>query len=168
MSAGVRWAYLTLNQSNRGAIEMKMLTWMVTGFGVLAGSAMAACPSEKKTVFSCTTAKAKLIEVCDLDKSIGYSFGPLGKPELSLQVPRAQASTRQWEGVGRTISYSVDVPNGKTTYSVYWAADRMSDAHEVNGGVEVIVNGKSLATVSCDPKKKIVQNMEGIALKPTP
>jgi hypothetical protein len=131
-------------------------------------SAQAACPNAKATIFSCTTAKAKVIEVCDLGQRMGYSFGPAGKPELALQVPRAQASTRQWEGIGRTISYSVDVPNGKTVYSVFWAADRMSDNHEISAGVEVVINGKTAATVSCDPKKKIVQAMEGIDLKPTP
>lgn len=145
-------------------LEMRISALIITGLGLLATGAMAGCPSEKKTVFSCTTPKAKIIEVCDLDKNIGYSFGPAGKPELSFQVPRIQASTRQWEGVGSTISYSVDVPNGKTVYSVFWAADRASDAHEIVGGVEVVINGKSVATVSCDPRKKMVQNMEGIEL----
>lgn len=141
---------------------------LVSALLTVGASAQAACPSAKATVFSCTTAKAKVIEVCDLGKSIGYSFGPAGKPELALQVPRAQASTRQWEGIGRTISYSVDVPNGATVYSVFWAADRMSDEHEISAGVEVIIKGKTAATVACDPKKKIVQGMEGIDLKPTP
>ena len=141
---------------------------LATALLVSGVSAQAACPSAQATVFSCTTAKAKVIEVCDLGKNIGYSFGPAGKPELALQVPRAQASTRQWEGIGRTISYSVDVPNGKTVYSVFWAADRMSDDHEISAGVEVIINGKTAATVACDPKKKIVQGMEGVDLKPTP
>ena len=141
---------------------------LVSALLTVGASAHAACPSAKATVFSCTTAKAKVIEVCDLGKNIGYSFGPAGKPELVLQVPRAQASTRQWEGIGRTISYTVDVPNGKTVYSVFWAADRMSDDHEISAGVEVIINGKTAATVACDPKKKIVQGMEGIDLKPTP
>lgn len=135
---------------------------------VATGQAFAACPSEQATVFSCTTKKAKTIEVCDLGDKISYSFGPTNKPELSISVPRSLATTRQWEGMGRTISYSVDVPNGKTIYSVYWAVDRLSDSHDIAAGVEVIINGKSAANVSCDPKKDIVQNMEGIDLKPTP
>jgi hypothetical protein len=147
---------------------MKLSNTLAASVAMLAAPAWAACPSANMTVFQCTTTKAKVIEVCDLGKSIGYSFGLAGKPELALQVPRAQASTRQWEGVGRTISYSVDVPNGKTVYSVFWAADRMAEDSGISGGVEVIIQGKTAATVSCDPKKPIVQNMEGIALKPTP
>ncbi|CAN1550071.1 hypothetical protein MCEMIEM28_02178 [Burkholderiaceae bacterium] len=146
----------------------KVLLSTVVVWGCVAGSAMAACPSDDRVVFSCVTQKAKLIEVCDLDQQISYSFGPVGKPELVLRVPRAQASTRQWEGIGRYMSYSVDIPNGKTTYSVFWAADRMDENADISAGVEVIINGKSAATVSCNPKKDIVQNIEGIKLRPTP
>jgi hypothetical protein len=143
--------------------------WLGLLGGVCAmGMTWAACPSDDRTVFSCTTTKGKSLEVCDLGNNIAYSFGPAGKPELSLQVPRARVTTRQWEGMGRTISYSVDVPNGKTVYSVFWAADRMDEAADIAAGVEVIINGKSAATVSCNPKKDIVQNIEAIDLKPTP
>lgn len=130
--------------------------------------AIAACPSDGSTVLSCTTNKGKIIEACDLDSTISYSFGKSGKPELTLEVPRENASTRQWEGIGSLISYSVDIPNGNTVYSVFWSADRMSESHDLYAGVEVIIDGKSVATVSCNPKKDIVQNMEGIKLKPTP
>ena len=147
---------------------MKKVLVSTVVWACLTGAAMAACPSDGRVVFSCVTKKAKLIEVCDLDQQLSYSFGPAGKPELVLRVPRAQASTRQWEGIGRSISYSVDIPNGKTTYSVFWAADRMDENADISAGVEVIINGKSAATVSCNPKKDIVQNIEGIKLRPTP
>ena len=147
---------------------MKKVLVSAVVWACLTGAAMAACPSDDRVVFSCVTKKAKLSEVCDLDQQLSYSFGPAGKPELALRVPRAQASTRQWEGMGRTISYSVDIPNGKTTYSVFWAADRMDENADISAGVEVIINGKSAATVSCNPKKDIVQNIEGIKLRPTP
>ena len=137
-------------------------------FGLSVSGVMAACPSSDQVVFSCITNKAKLIEVCDLGQQVTYSFGPVGKPELALRVPRAQASTQQWEGIGQTVSYSVDIPNGKTTYSVFWAVDRMDESAGVNAGVQVIINGKTAATVMCDSKKDITQNMEGIKLKPTP
>ena len=147
---------------------MKKVLVSTAVWACLTGAAMAACPSDDRVVFSCVTKKAKLIEVCDLDQQLSYSFGPAGKPELVLRVPRSQASTRQWEGIGRSISYSVDIPNGKTTYSVFWAADRMDENADISAGVEVIINGKSAATVSCNPKKDIVQNIEGIKLRPTP
>ena len=98
-------------------------------------AAFAKCDKDVKTVFSCQTAKGKVIEVCDAGKTISYSFGlPTAKPEIVVTVPRAQASTSQWEGVGRYMSYSVNIPNGNGVYSVYWAADRMSDKHGIEAG----------------------------------
>ena len=41
------------------------------------------------TIFSCTTTKGKVVEVCDSGKTTDYSFGKKGtKPELALSVPR--------------------------------------------------------------------------------
>ena len=128
-------------------------------------AAFAKCDKDVKTVFSCQTAKGKVIEVCDAGKTISYSFGlPTSKPEIVVTVPRAQASTSQWEGVGRYMSYSVNIPNGNGVYSVYWAADRMSDKHGIEAGVNVEINKKQVATVKCIGDN-IVQNIEGIQLK---
>lgn len=129
------------------------------------------CAKPSQTVFHCTTTKGKIIEVCDSGKTIDYAFGkPDVAPEIIVKAPRKSASTYQWQGIGRTISYAVDVPNGKTTYSVYWAFEKPmeeNDEPEPEGGVAVLANGKTLATVTCDPKKEIVQRIEGIDLRPT-
>ena len=78
-------------------------------------NAVAACEKGSTTVFSCVTGKGKIIEVCDSKKTIDYSFGkPSEKPDLALKVPRESASTTQWNGMGRWISYSVEIPNGNT------------------------------------------------------
>jgi len=130
-------------------------------------AASAACENGNKTVFSCLTAKGKLIQVCDSDKTIDYSFGKPGlSPEIIVLAPRSAASTFQWQGVGRYLSYTVEVPNGNTTYSVFWGADRLADAHPIEAGVNVEVNKKLIATVKCVGEKHIVQNIEGIDLKP--
>ena len=69
-------------------------------------NAFAKCATGNKTIFSCTTAKGKLIEVCDAGKTITYSFGnPQTTPEIALNVPRDKATTFQWAGVGRYLSY---------------------------------------------------------------
>lgn len=131
-------------------------------------SAHAACQSEQQTVFSCTTTKGKVIQVCDQQQHLEYSFGkPSQKPEIVVQVERSAASTTQWPGVGRYMSYSVEIPNGKTVYSVYWGVDRLSEEAAISAGVNVEVNGKHAATVQCNSEKKIIQNMEGIDLKAT-
>ena len=120
-----------------------------------------------KTIFSCTTTKGKQIEVCDMGKTINYSFGKKqAKPEIVVQAPRETASTYQWSGVGRTMSYAVDIPNGKTSYSIFWGVDRMTEAHSIEAGVNVLNNGNLVATVNC-VEKGIINNLEGVDLKPT-
>ncbi|MEQ1537083.1 MAG: hypothetical protein ABL923_14500 [Burkholderiaceae bacterium] len=131
-------------------------------------NAFAKCTAGHKTIFSCTTAKGKLIEVCDAGKTITYSFGsPQTTPEIALNVPRDKATTFQWAGVGRYLSYSVDIPNGTTTYSVFSSMDRITEAHAMDAGVNVWEGEKLLATVKCSGKK-MVNNLEGVDLSPTP
>jgi hypothetical protein len=131
-------------------------------------TAHAACEKGAVTVFACLTAQGKRIEVCESGRTIDYSFGyPNQKPDIVVQAPRAQASTRQWHGVGRAITYSVDVPNGDTVYRVFWGLDRLSEARSIEAGVQVEIARKPVATVNCAGEKHIVQNIEGIQLRPS-
>lgn len=130
-------------------------------------SASAKCAKGSTTIFSCLTAKGKLIQVCDSEKTIDYSFGrPNLSPEIIVHASRSEVSTFQWKGFGRYISYAVEVPNGDTTYSIFWGMDRLTDEHSIDAGVIVEVNNKHIATVKCVGEKNIVQNIEGIKLKP--
>ena len=148
--------------SNRRILTMVL--GCVMGFSTLAE---AACEPGSKTVFSCQTAKGKVIQVCDAGKTIDYSFGkPELAPELVVRAPRGEASTFQWQGIGRYISYSVSIPNGNTVYSVFWSLDKLSESRATEAGVNVEVNNKLVATVLCADAKSIVQNIEGIHLKP--
>lgn len=134
---------------------------------LLSSGAFAQCEGGSKTLFSCSTTKGKQIELCDATKTIDYSFGkPNEKPEIVVKAPRNQASTSQWAGIGRYISYSVDVPNGNTTYSVFFSTDKNADAHPIEAGVNVSIKNKLVATVKC-MEKGIVNNLEGVDLKPT-
>lgn len=126
----------------------------------------AQCEVKTKEVFSCLTEKKKQIEVCDAGQTINYSYGKVGKPEIAIKVPRADASTFQWAGVGSWMSYSVNIPNGKTVYSVSWGVDRMDEKHPIEAGVIATVNGKQVANVKC-VESTIRQNLEGINLKPS-
>jgi len=133
----------------------------------LSASAHAGCEQGTPTVFSCHAAKGKRIQVCDAGKTIDYSFGKAGSaPEIVVRAPRSQASTYQWKGIGRYLSYAVQVPNGDTTYNVFWGADRLTEEHPIEAGVHVEVKGKLVATVKCVGEKHIVQNIEGIDLRP--
>ena len=127
----------------------------------------AACENGGKVIFSCQTAKGKVIEVCDSGKTIDYSFGkPKGTPEIVVRAPRSEASTFQWQGVGRYISYTVEIPNGNTTYRVFWGSDRITEQHAIEAGVNVEVNKELKSTVKCSNEKPIIQRMEDINLKP--
>jgi hypothetical protein len=120
-----------------------------------------------KTLFFCTTVKGKQIEVCDSEKTIDYSFGkPQEKPEIDIKVPRDQASTFQWAGVGSSESYAIDIPNGKATYNVFWGVDRLTDAHAIEAGVNVLMDKNLVTTVKCSGKD-VVNNIEGVKLKAT-
>lgn len=141
--------------------------WVVAAAVALGPSlALAACEKGTETVFSCLTSRGKQIEVCDSGKTIDYSFGvPGSKPEIVVRALRNAATTRQWKGIGRHMSYSVQVPNGNTVYDVYWGVDRLDEKHPEDGGVVVVINGKEAANVACAKGRPIVQGMEGIKLR---
>ncbi len=123
------------------------------------------CEDGAKALFSCEAANGKRIEVCDAGGSIRYSYGkPQETPEITVEVPRSQASTSQWEGVGRYESYAVDIPNGNTVYSVFWGGDRLTEGNPVEAGVNVLINNQLAATVKC-AGKNIPNNLAGVDLK---
>ena len=136
--------------------------------GMMTGNTHAACETGSKTIFQCTTTNNKQIEVCDAGKTISYSFGKHGKkPELALSIPRHQATTFQWHGIGRYINYSVNIPNGKYTYSVYTSIDKLeeNEAKGFEAGVSVEKNRNHLATIICRDNT-VIDNIEGINLRP--
>lgn len=118
----------------------------------------------RKLLFSCATENGKQILLHDAGTTIDYAFGtPDREPELDLKAPRNQASTWQWAGIGRHMTYSIDVPNGETVYNVFWGVDRLAQNAPEEAGVNVLINEKLVATVKCS--SNIVNNMEGIDLK---
>lgn len=122
--------------------------------------------SNSNVLLYCVTESGKEISLYDQGDTIEYSFGFAGQPEITLTRLREDTSTYQWAGVGRSIHYSVDVPNGDTVYSVFWSYDRLSPQQEEIGGVNVMIDGQYVATVSCG-SGEIVQNLRGVDLPPT-
>jgi hypothetical protein len=145
-----------------GALRVGLLLLALGGVS----AAGAACDKNGQLLFACATTNGKHVELCDYGETLAYVFGrSLAQPELALRVPRAQASTWQWQGVGRDESYSVDVPNGNTSYSVFWSRDRMTENAALEAGVYVLVKQKLTATVKCSPES-VQSHLQGVDLKP--
>ena len=145
---------------------MRQLNNIVFLLGILglSSTAHAACTAGK-TLFSCTTTNNKYVELCDNGATLQYSFGKAGQtPELALSVPRARASTYQWQGVGRWINYRVRIPNGNTFYEVFDSVDRVEQTAEA--GIYVEASGKNVATINCK-MDTLVSNLDGVKLRPT-
>jgi len=134
-------------------------------FGILISVApivRADCGAMEKTLFSCLTSKGKLIEVCNLGETIQYSFGrPKSKPEITVLLPTSKVSGESCYTCGRYISNSVYIPNKDTIYIVSWSSDKIDTDVPLQGSVEVIINGKSKATIMCG-SEPVVGNSEGI------
>jgi hypothetical protein len=145
---------------------MKIIAILAVATALCATNIYANCDANK-TLFFCNTVKGKQIEVCDAGDTINYSFGKKQKTEMSIKVPRDKASTYQWDGMSSSISYAIDIPNGDTTYTVFFNADRISDEHAIQAGVNVLVNKNLVTTVNCTDDNKLINNLEGVNLKPT-
>lgn len=117
-----------------------------------------------EVLFFCRTENNKLIELYDFGETIQYSFGPEDAPEIVLNVPRDQAATYQWAGVGRSIYYSVEIPNQNTVYNVFISQDRLTEGRPITGGVDVLVNDEYVASVYC-ADENILSNLEGVDLE---
>lgn len=145
---------------------MKKILMSSTIFAAVFSSQIVSASCQTSTIFSCTTTKGKVVEVCDSGKTIDYSFGKKGaKPELALSVPRAEVTTTQWDGTTTGIYYSVLIPNGNTKYEVFSNVDR--NAQEESSGIYVFINGNNAATITCKTES-VVDNLEGVSLSPTP
>uniref|UniRef100_UPI003F4949AF hypothetical protein n=1 Tax=Acinetobacter tandoii TaxID=202954 RepID=UPI003F4949AF len=138
---------------------------MIIGLIVIcSSSAFSACPSNSKTIFSCTTTNNKVIQVCDSGNTINYTFGKANiSPELAISIPRNKVTTYQWSGIGRYENYAINIPNGKTIYRVNESLDKIT--HQRTASVEVSKNEKLLATVDCNLNKKIINKLQGVSLR---
>lgn len=114
---------------------------------LLAAPAHAACQGD--TVFSCRIG-AKVLEVCHAQGTLTYAFGREGRAELTLSQPLKTAAYTPWPGIGRAIWDSLAFRNQGITYEVWTSLDRMDEAAQLEGGVNVMEGETLLASLGCD------------------
>ena len=124
-----------------------------------AANAHARCDTPDSTIFSCTTQENKKIHVCQNKGSVEYIYGiPWKAPEISIKSPQSKIEKRDWNGVGRWESYSIRALSGGATYSIFWSLDRQSKTGEIEAGVDVIIDGKTIESINCDIRQRITRN----------
>jgi hypothetical protein len=116
-------------------------------FAVLAAPAQAACPGDD--VFSCEIGR-KTLEICAWKGALIYSFGRVNRPELSITQPLESAAYTPWPGIGRAIWDSVAFQNEGITYEVWSSFDRLDETAILEGGVNVVQDEETLATLTCN------------------
>ena len=144
--------------------SFKPLHILLLSSGLLLGlstTAMAACPSASSTVFSCTTAKGKQVDICNAGSNLNYSFGKPNKPELTFSLPKARAYKYLWSGMTSSEWNEVYLPRGNTTYVAYQANHRNHGGEEY--GLNVLINGKQAANIRCS--SNITENISDINLR---
>ncbi|MFE3837182.1 hypothetical protein [Pseudogemmobacter sonorensis] len=125
----------------------------------LAGLMLAAAPLRAEpaveTFISCPVGGGRHLEVLirhgDFagEGSFSYSFGPPGRPDLSLSVPMSAGSVTPWSGVGRAIWSSVRFFNADYEYEAWNSFDRLEQEAGLQAGVSVLRNGTLLAHFEC-------------------
>lgn len=136
-------------------------------FPIIIFSAFVFTPaSYASVIFSCKTDDQKHIQVQDSGGKVVYKLGhDLTQPEFELSVDRSTASTWQWNGVGREMSYSVTIPDGDKEYTAFFSVDRVSDDHSITSGIIETTAQSREVSVYCN-SDTLFQSLEGIDLKP--
>ena len=140
---------------------MEKRFFAAAALAIFCAAANAQCINGQQTIFHCTTEAKKIIQVCEYNGTLTYSFGKPKNNEIILSAKRANIKSGEWNGIGRWESYNIGIPNpnGDTVYSVFWARDRNSDAAAVEAGVRVETKGKFVATLQCDTRQPITQTL---------
>jgi hypothetical protein len=82
---------------------------------------------------------------------VSYSFGPKGRPEITLTSAIRDTDYQPWSGVGRAMWDAVRFTNQGTTYEVWTSLDRMAENAGWEGGVNVLKGEELLASPTCAP-----------------
>lgn len=115
------------------------------------------------TVFQCNTVNKKIVQVKMVGQNIEYRFGrSLQTPEIKLSIPKAKASTEQWDGRGPE-RYAVIIPNGAFQYRVYSVVN--TDVGKLDTGIEVSKHDHRITAIYCDSQmKSYINEIENIDL----
>lgn len=115
------------------------------------------CTASEKIHFNCETSSGKIISLCGTSdrahpSALQYRFGRQKKTEFSYPEPAAEAKT-----VFSYVHYSryqvdrtlINFRNGDFKYSIFDIYEGDQTPATVSQGVEVIKNGKVMATKRC-------------------
>jgi hypothetical protein len=112
--------------------------------------AAAACPGGE-IIFSCQIG-AKMVELCHANDALVYSFGPEGKPELTIAEPLETLDFTPWPGIGRYYWDAVRFRDAGFTYEVYSSIERGPDATTGREAAVTVLDGETeIARLDCDP-----------------
>ena len=116
---------------------------------LLPAPTLAACQGE--TLFHCPIGK-KQLEVCQQGSAVSYSFGPAGRPEITLSESITSLDYQPWSGIGRAMHEAVVFDNNGISYRVWTSFDRNQPEDPVTGGVLVEKDEQLLAQLNCKPE----------------
>ncbi len=111
-------------------------------------TAAARCPGDME-VMSCQIG-TKVLEICYWKGAVMYSYGPPGRSELDLATPLATADYTPWPGIGRAMWDTLAFYNRDVTYEVWSSIDRMDPKSVMEGGINVLQGGQTIAALSCN------------------
>ncbi|MCB5409855.1 hypothetical protein [Pseudogemmobacter faecipullorum] len=111
-----------------------------------AAPALALCSGE--SLFHCPIGKKEL-ELCRQGNSVTYTFGPAGRPEITLSESIRSLDYQPWSGVGRAIHQAAVFENDGVFYRVWSSFDRQLPDEPATGGVLVERNEQLLAQLNC-------------------
>lgn len=114
---------------------------------LLPSAASAGCET---LLMSCAFGR-KQVEFCLNGDRVDYSFGPAGRPELTISQPVLTAGAEPWPGVGRDIWAIASVENAGITYQLSTNFDRQDENAVTEGSIAVLNGDKLLTRLDCDP-----------------
>lgn len=100
-------------------------------------------------LMSCDMGRRHL-EFCLNGDRVDYSFGPPGRPELTLSQPVLTAGAEPWPGVGREIWATASVENAGVTYQMWTSFDRQDENAVTEGSIAVLRDETLLTRLDCD------------------
>ncbi len=122
---------------------------LILALAFLPTAAFAECHPDTE-VFSCRIGK-KILEVCHWKGALVYSFGPAGKPDLTIAEPLETVAYQPWPGVSNSIWDSVTFANEGYSYEVWTSIARdPEDTSGLQGGVNVLKGETQQAQLTCD------------------
>ncbi|MBW6416741.1 hypothetical protein [Celeribacter sp. PS-C1] len=108
--------------------------------------------AQEASLFHCQFANAKEVTLRVTETGMSYAFGRQhSTPELTLWRTFDEIEVTPWNGVGRSIWEDIAFANGDVTYRIWGNFDRMTEEHEVTGGILVERGDEDLARLDCLP-----------------